>query len=110
MLKKAENIYKKIDFLFHPCGTEGFGRIYIEAMGKGVPVVCVKGGGADELVEHGITGYKVNQNNPEGAADLLSELMLNCSKYNKVSDNGFRYAVTNFQSSKMWHKINNILS
>ena len=100
----AKEIYKTIDILFHPYGHEGFGRIFIEAMGQGVPVVAVKGGGADELVENGRTGYKVDGDNPEQTADTIAELIRNHSLYTQISLNGFEYA-SKYKESIMWDKI-----
>ena len=104
----AEKIYKTIDILFHPCNKEGFGRIYIEAMGKGVPVIAVKGGGADELIENGVTGYKVDKDRLEDCAERIIELVKNPDIYNQIADNGFEYASTKFKSSVMWNKIENV--
>jgi glycosyltransferase involved in cell wall biosynthesis len=101
----VESIYSEIDILFHPFGKEGFGRIYIEAMGKGIPVVALEGGGADELIEDGVTGYKVNAFQPETVADKIVELITNSASYQTISNNGFEYASSQFRSSRMWEQI-----
>ncbi|NQU35445.1 MAG: glycosyltransferase family 4 protein [Bacteroidetes bacterium] len=103
--KEAKEIYNIIDVLFHPFGNEGFGRIFIEAMGSGVPVVAVKGGGADELIENGRTGYKVDPDNPEQAANIIVEIIRNTTIYSNISLNGFKYASSQFKNSVMWDKI-----
>ena len=102
---EAEEIYNIIDILFHPFGNEGFGRIFIEAMGKGVPVIAVKGGGADELIEDGVTGYKVDKDRFEDCAEKIVELINNPDIYNQIALNGFEYASSKFKSSIMWDKI-----
>ena len=43
------------DLLIHAPDSEGFGRVYIEAMAAGLPVVCTPVGGLAEL--HAETGY-----------------------------------------------------
>ena len=103
--KNPEEIYNTIDILFHPCDKEGFGRIFIEAMGKGIPVVAVHGGGADELIEDSRTGFKVSRDSPEDAVDKIIKLINNTSKYNQISQNSFEYSSTQFKSSEMWGKI-----
>jgi glycosyltransferase involved in cell wall biosynthesis len=53
---------------------EPFGRVIVEAMLCGRPVVAAKAGGAVELVEPGITGFLV----PPGEPTLLAEVITTC--------------------------------
>lgn len=53
---------------------EPFGRVIVEAMLCGRPVVAAEAGGAIELVEHGRTGWLVAPGKPT----LLAEVMINC--------------------------------
>lgn len=102
---ESSEIFSEIDILFHPFGREGFGRIFIEAMGKGIPVVAVKGGGANELIEDGITGYKVDDKEPENAAEKIAKLIQTPSDYKRISTNSYEFASSNFRSANMWRKI-----
>ena len=67
-------IMKEIDILFHPTGLESFGRIFTEAMAGGIPVVAVRQGGALELIQHGVNGYLVGDNDEEQAALQIMKL------------------------------------
>ncbi|MBX7116687.1 MAG: glycosyltransferase family 4 protein [Myxococcaceae bacterium] len=49
-------IMKEIDVLVHAADGESFGRVIVEGMGAGLPVVGVNGGGVAELVQHEKTG------------------------------------------------------
>ncbi|AFZ13611.1 glycosyl transferase group 1 [Crinalium epipsammum PCC 9333] len=53
---------------------EPFGRVIVEAMLSGTPVVVTSSGGALELVEHGITGFLV----PPGEPQQLAEVIITC--------------------------------
>ena len=53
---------------------EPFGRVVVEAMLCGCPVVAAKAGGIVELVEHGNTGWLV----PPGDSTLLADVITNC--------------------------------
>ena len=53
---------------------EPFGRVIVEAMLCGRPVVAAEAGGAIELVEPGITGFLV----PPGEPILLAEVISSC--------------------------------
>ena len=46
----------QIDVLVHPADNESFGRVVVEAMAAGLPVVGVRGGGVAEIVEDGRDG------------------------------------------------------
>lgn len=53
---------------------EPFGRVIVEAMLCGRPVVAAEAGGVVELVEHGVTGWLV----PPGDVTVLAEVMSSC--------------------------------
>jgi glycosyltransferase involved in cell wall biosynthesis len=50
-------IMSQLDLLVHPADQESFGRIVVEAMAAGLPVVSVQGGGVAEIVRDGETGF-----------------------------------------------------
>ncbi|NES25294.1 MAG: glycosyltransferase, partial [Symploca sp. SIO3E6] len=52
--------------------AEPFGRVIIEAMLCGKPVVAAQAGGAMELVETGKTGWLVTPNNPQQLAEIIT--------------------------------------
>lgn len=52
-----------------PSSYEGFGIVYIEAMGFGLPVIAGQRGAEREIVRYGENGFLV----PEGAVDVLAE-------------------------------------
>ena len=62
------------DIVFHPTATEHFGRVFIEAMASGKPVVALKAGGAAELVGHEQTGLLALCAEPEAFAEALVRL------------------------------------
>ena len=58
-----------LDVLVHPCPVEGFGRVAIEAMAAGKPVVGPAAGGVAESVVPGETGFLAA---PDDAASFAS--------------------------------------
>jgi glycosyltransferase involved in cell wall biosynthesis len=50
---------------------EPFGRVIVEAMLCGKPVVAAKAGGAMELVEHGLNGFLVTPGEPQELAQVI---------------------------------------
>jgi phosphatidylinositol alpha-1,6-mannosyltransferase len=59
-----------------PSRGEGFGLAYLEAMAAGVPCVGSVHDAASEVIEDGITGYLVRQENLDEIATRVSSLLL----------------------------------
>lgn len=59
------DLMRSLDILVHPCDTEPFGRVAIEAQAAGTPVVGTTTGGIAETVIDGVTGRLVA---PDAAA------------------------------------------
>jgi glycosyltransferase involved in cell wall biosynthesis len=64
----------RIDVLVHPCAQESFGRVAIEAMAAGRPVVGVDAGGIGEVVEHDVTGLLVAPGDTTALAAAVERL------------------------------------
>jgi glycosyltransferase involved in cell wall biosynthesis len=65
------------DLMVVPSRYEGFGIVYLEAMGYGVPVVATSAGGARELVRDWENGFLVDPGDTEGLAEILRHLIFN---------------------------------
>jgi glycosyltransferase involved in cell wall biosynthesis len=68
------DIMAQIDLLVHPADHESFGRVAVEAMAAGLPVVGVRGGGVAEIVEHGVTGLLASPDDARGLAACIEQL------------------------------------
>lgn len=64
-----------VDILIHPASREGFGRIAIEAMAAGRPVVGPDRGGITESVVDGVTGFLAKPGNAEDFARKTAKLL-----------------------------------
>lgn len=60
---------------------EPFGRVIVEAMLCGKPVVAAKAGGAMELVEHGLNGFLVTPGEPQELAQVIT----NCIQETEIT-------------------------
>jgi glycosyltransferase involved in cell wall biosynthesis len=67
-------ILAALDVLVHTAIDEPFGRVLIEAMAAGKPVVAARGGGVAEIVEDGVTGYLVPPRDAASVADRVVRL------------------------------------
>jgi glycosyltransferase involved in cell wall biosynthesis len=68
-----------------PSHNEAFGRIAIESMAAGVPVVVTNVGGLKEIVCNGETGLIANPNDPEDLAAMIQKLLNNAATRNRLS-------------------------
>lgn len=70
-----ELAYAAADLLVHTAVQEPFGRVVLEAMARGLPVLCrgAEGGGPAELIRHEQTGWKVDHD--DGFAPAIVELL-----------------------------------
>lgn len=87
-----DKIYREIDVLVHSYAFETFGRIYIESMASGVPVIALRGGGANELIRHGENGFLFNAPEKQLAADLICQLKTDRESYRRIAGNGVEFA------------------
>jgi len=68
-------IMSQIDVLVHPADHESFGRVAVEAMAAGLPVIGVRGGGVAEIVLSGTTGILCERDNPREMAAAIEQLV-----------------------------------
>ncbi len=55
--EELDGVFRESDFLVVPSLYEGYGIVYVEALGYGLPVIAPNRGGASEIIEHGREGY-----------------------------------------------------
>lgn len=63
--------------LIVPSSYEGFGIVYLEGMGFGLPAIGTTAGAASEIIEHGKTGYLIEPNDSGTLANLILQLATN---------------------------------
>lgn len=67
-------IMDEVDLLVHPADHESFGRVIVEAMAAGLPVIGVGAGGVAEIVRDGVTGVLVPPDDPVAMARAIEAL------------------------------------
>lgn len=92
--------------------AEPFGRVIVEGMLCGRPVVAAKAGGAVELVEDGINGFLVTPGNPQELAQVITTCYQQPEKTATIAHNARttacqRYDVTaiNRQIAELLNKL-----
>ena len=91
-----ERFYRRSDILIHPAFREPLGRIFLEAAAMGIPAVGMRGGGAEDVVLHGRTGYLCEEDNFEGFVSMIETLIANPEKRLRMGVQAREYAEENF--------------
>jgi len=86
-IKDMADCINALDILVHASiEPEPFGRVFLEAMAIGKPVIGTNIGGVPEIISDGITGILVPPNDPEAIAKAITKYLL---------DNNFSQSVCN---------------
>jgi glycosyltransferase involved in cell wall biosynthesis len=92
------------DIFVFPSLNEGMGRVLVEAMALGKPVVASNVGGIPDLVTHGKTGFLVPPKNPGQLAKYIQILIEDEGKRKRLGQAGKEMAL-NFKKEIMVEKI-----
>ncbi|MFH7030244.1 MAG: glycosyltransferase family 4 protein [Heteroscytonema crispum UTEX LB 1556] len=91
---------------------EPFGRVIVEAMLCGRPVVAAKAGGAIELVEEGVNGFLVKPGKPEEVAKVITTCIQEPEKTATIANNAriiasqrFDVTIINQQIAQLLKKV-----
>jgi len=89
---------------------EPFGRVIVEAMLCGRPIVAAQSGGAIELIEPGINGFLV----PPGKPDQLAEVINTCHNQPEytiaIAHSAYEMASRRFHQTNIDRQIADLLS
>jgi glycosyltransferase involved in cell wall biosynthesis len=100
----ATKIISAYDVFVLPSLNEGMGRVLVEAMALGRPIVASNIGGIPDLVTHGKNGFLVPPKNPEELAKYIQILLEDKEKREKMGLAGKEMAL-NFSVENMVEKI-----
>jgi glycosyltransferase involved in cell wall biosynthesis len=89
---------------------EPFGRVIIEAMLCGKPVVAAKAGGAMELVEHGVNGFLTAPGESQELADIINTCIEDTQKTATIASHAQFIASRRFDVATINQQIFQTLS
>lgn len=89
---------------------EPFGRVIVEAMLCGKPVVAAKAGGVMELVEHGLNGFLVTPGEPEELAQVIITCLQETEITATIANNARTTASRRFDVAIINQQIAQLLS
>ena len=92
--------YSAAQVVVVPSHYESFGMVALEAMACGTPVIASQVGGLAFLVQDGVTGYHVPDDDPEALCEELASLLGDESLRRSLGRNAAEYA-----QNYAWEKI-----
>jgi len=102
-----EEIIPIFDLFVLPSMNEGMGRVVVEAMAAGKPVVASKVGGIPDLVKHDDTGLLVPPGDVDALSKALIRLLNDPEKAKRIGENGKEYC-NKFSLQAMLYKIDEL--
>jgi glycosyltransferase involved in cell wall biosynthesis len=104
-----DEIMPIFDMLVLPSLNEGMGRVLVEAMAAGKPVVASEVGGIPDLVRHGETGYLVPPADEKALADGIKKLLDDPERAKQMGQRGKEYC-RQFSLEAMIEKLDDLYS
>ncbi|MCG6133912.1 MAG: glycosyltransferase family 4 protein [Nostoc sp. LLA-1] len=89
---------------------EPFGRVIVEAMLCGTPVVAAKAGGAMELVEHGSNGFLVTPGEPQELVQVIHTCLQETQITATIAKNAQAIARQRFDVTAINQQISSLLT
>jgi glycosyltransferase involved in cell wall biosynthesis len=104
-----DEIMPVFDLLVLPSLNEGMGRVLVEAMAAGKPVVASEVGGIPDLVKHGETGYLVRPADEKALANGIKKLLNDPERAGQMGQRGKEYC-RQFSLEAMIEKLDDLYS
>lgn len=98
-----ERAYDSADIFVLSSSSESFGLVIVEAMAKGLPVVCTDIPAVRNLVDNKINGLRVKET-PDAFAEAIHDIASNKKLYTKMSSHNIRHAL-----DYNWDRTNNLI-
>jgi glycosyltransferase involved in cell wall biosynthesis len=104
-LLPQKEVFEKIqesDVLLLPSYKEGIANVVLEAMALGTLVISTDGGGMEEVIKQGETGWLVPVRNPQAIAKALLEVQnTSLEERSKIINNAHAFVKEQFNAEKV---------
>ena len=103
----VDEIMTCFDLLALPSLNEGMGRVLVEAMAVGLPIVATRVGGIPDLVKHGENGLLVPPADAAALGGAITELLMDKAARKRMGENGRRMCRA-YSAEAMLEQINTL--
>lgn len=84
---KIQECYRNSHIFVSMSRSESWGQMYLEAMACGLPVITTKNVGSNEIIDNGVTGYLIEQEDTRVLAEKILFLINNPRLMKKMGNN-----------------------
>ena len=103
-------LMQAVDVVAHTStAPEPFGRVIVEGLMAGTPVVAARAGGALEIIDDGCTGRLVTPGDPEALARTLADVLVHPEEASRLAARGRRAAEDRFSIEAMLHQAEAVI-
>ena len=99
------NYYHASDIYVSSSCSESFGKVLVEAMACGLPIVATMTTGSKEIIEDGVNGFLVPIGDKEGLAKKVLYLLNNPEKVERMSQINREMVKEKFNREKIINKV-----
>jgi glycosyltransferase involved in cell wall biosynthesis len=103
----VEEIMGCFDIFVLPSLNEGMGRVLVEAMAAGLPIVASRVGGIPDLVKNGKNGLLIPPADASALAKTISDLLSDKEKRNRMGEAGKKMC-RQYSAEAMVEQIENL--
>ncbi|MCD6360386.1 MAG: glycosyltransferase family 4 protein [Armatimonadetes bacterium] len=104
------DLLRLCNLLVLPSVNEPFGRVIIEAMAVGLPVVATSSGGVPEIVVEGETGLLVPPGEPEPLGEAITEILAAPERARAMGSAGRERALQRFDVRRVAAQVEELYS
>lgn len=97
---EIEKIRADVDIELNCSRSEGFGRVTVEAMLSGVPIIGANNTATSELIKDGFNGLLYEEGNIKQLSEKIINLINNSNERYKIIKNAREYVLSNFSNKK----------
>lgn len=108
-LNSMLDLYASFDILVLTSDAESFGRVLVEAMASGCPVIASRVGGVPEVVENGQTGFLVDPDDIPAYAEKIIQLAQDTELRQCLGLAGRKRALTHFTVERYCEQLIRII-
>ncbi|MBN2207388.1 MAG: glycosyltransferase family 4 protein [Candidatus Aminicenantes bacterium] len=105
----VHSLYAAMDLVVVGSGRESFGRTALEAAAVGVPVLAVRGGGIEEVVEQGRTGWIVESGRPDALSAGIAFVLDHPAETREAAARARAEARRRFDRNAQVRKVESVL-